>query len=127
MKFKKVLALLLSACMVIGLLGACSNNEGTDSQQPSQDVTESQDVPEDPDGEQSPAGEPTSEFTWNGQKEVWSILPTTGAEGLVLINDAMGASWRSRALLTLRRTPRVIRATRSSSWSRPSPPATWAP
>ena len=91
MKFKKVLALLLSACMVIGLLGACSNNEGTDSQQPSQDVTESQDVPEDPDGEQSPAGEPTSEFTWNGQKEVWSILPTTGAEGLVLINDAMGA------------------------------------
>lgn len=58
MKFKKVLALLLSACMVIGLLGACSNNEGTDSQQPSQDVTESQDVPEDPDGEQSPPASP---------------------------------------------------------------------
>ena len=90
MKFKKVLALLLSACMVVGLLGACSSNEGTDSQQPS-DTTESQAVSEDPAGEESPAGEPTSEFTWNGQKEVWSILPTTGAEGLVLINDAMGA------------------------------------
>ena len=33
----------------------------------------------------------TAAFKWNGQKEVWSILPTTGAEGLVWINDAMGA------------------------------------
>lgn len=33
----------------------------------------------------------TVDFTWNGNKEVWSILPTTGAEGLVWINDAMGA------------------------------------
>ena len=31
------------------------------------------------------------DFTWNGQMEVWSVLPTTGAEGLVWINDAMGA------------------------------------
>ena len=31
------------------------------------------------------------DFEWNGQKEVWSVLPTTGAEGLVWINDAMGA------------------------------------
>ncbi len=30
------------------------------------------------------------DFEWNGQKEVWSVLPTTGAEGLVWINDAMG-------------------------------------
>ncbi len=30
-------------------------------------------------------------FVWNEQYEVWSILPTTGAEGLVMINDAMGA------------------------------------
>ncbi len=30
-------------------------------------------------------------FVWNGEKEVWSILPTTGAQGLVDINDAMGA------------------------------------
>ena len=33
----------------------------------------------------------TVDFEWNGQKEVWSVLPTTGAEGLVWINDAMGA------------------------------------
>ena len=31
------------------------------------------------------------DFTWNGKKEVWSVLPTTGAEGLVWINDAMGS------------------------------------
>ena len=91
MKFRKVLALLLSACMVVGLLGACSSDEGTGSQAPSQDVTESQDPAGDPAGEESPAGEPTGEFTWNGQKEVWSILPTTAAEGLVWINDTMGA------------------------------------
>ena len=33
----------------------------------------------------------TVDFEWNGQMEVWSVLPTTGAEGLVWINDAMGA------------------------------------
>ncbi len=32
----------------------------------------------------------TGDFVWNGQYEVWSILPTTGAQGLVMINDAMG-------------------------------------
>lgn len=52
-------------------------------------------------GEENPAAEyksvseggekVTVDFTWNGNKEVWSVLPTTGAEGLVMINDAMGA------------------------------------
>ena len=38
------------------------------------------------------AAEPAAvDFTWNGQMEVWSILPTTAAAGLVAINDAMGA------------------------------------
>ncbi len=41
--------------------------------------------------EEEPAEKITVDFTWNGQKEVWSVLPTTGAEGLVWINDAMGA------------------------------------
>ena len=31
------------------------------------------------------------DFEWNGQMEVWSVLPTTGAEGLMWINQAMGA------------------------------------
>lgn len=74
MKLKKVLALVLSACMIIGLLGACGDKGAPDSA-------------ETPDA----AG-----FTWNGQKEVWSILPTTGAEGLVWINDAMGAVMESK-------------------------------
>ncbi len=30
-------------------------------------------------------------FEWNGQTEVWSILPTTGEQGLMWINDTMGA------------------------------------
>lgn len=38
------------------------------------------------------SSEPASTgFTWNGQKEVWSILPTTNAEGLMIISNAMGA------------------------------------
>ncbi len=88
MKLKKVLALVLSACMIVGLLGACGRSGGQTSDQPSQG-TESQ---EPSGGEESkdPAGD-TAEFKWNGNKEVWSILPTTAAEGLVWINDTMGA------------------------------------
>ena len=41
--------------------------------------------------EASPAEKIVVDFEWNGQTEVWSVLPTTGAEGLVWINDAMGA------------------------------------
>lgn len=29
-------------------------------------------------------------FTWNGQKEVWAILPTTGVPGLMIHADSMG-------------------------------------
>lgn len=40
---------------------------------------------------EAPAEKTIVDFEWNGQTEVWSVLPTTGAEGLVWINDAMGA------------------------------------
>ena len=33
---------------------------------------------------------PAEEFTWNGQKEVWAILPTTGVPGLLVHADSMG-------------------------------------
>lgn len=37
-----------------------------------------------------------ADFTWNGQKEVWSILPTTNAEGLMIISNAMGAAMEAQ-------------------------------
>ncbi len=77
MKLKKLLALLLALSMVFAL-AACGSNGNADS-----DTEGSKSESEGGDAE-------TEGFTWNGQKEVWSILPTTGAEGLVMINDAMG-------------------------------------
>jgi len=66
-KMKKLLAILLALAMVLSF-AACGEKEA------------------------APAAEPAAEgFQWNGQKEVWSILPTTGAEGLNIINDSMGA------------------------------------
>jgi len=46
--------------------------------------------------EEAPAEKIVVDFEWNGQKEVWSVLPTTGAAGLVWINDAMGAIMESQ-------------------------------
>ena len=62
---KKLLAILLTAAMMLAVFAGCGTSNET-------------------------SGEETAAFKWNGQKEVWSILPTTGAEGLVMINDAMG-------------------------------------
>ena len=64
---KKIVAMLLALCMMVTAFAGC----GTSSS--------------------NAAPAETTDFKWNGQKEVWSILPTTGAEGLVMINDAMGA------------------------------------
>ncbi len=97
---KKILAMLLALAMLFSL-AACAGSDkgGKDTDKPS---TDAQTTPDDtgdktPDVQPSDGGDEGSEttasgdFTWNGQKEVWSILPTTGAEGLVMINDAMGA------------------------------------
>ena len=73
---KKILALLLALVMVFSL-AACGNS----------DAPAGSDKPQENDQ--------SAEFKWNGQKEVWSILPTTQAEGLVWINDAMGAVMES--------------------------------
>lgn len=94
MKFRKALAFVLSACMIVGLLGACGDTgSGEGPTPPAQNNSQNSGAPEDntpPEGG-DPAPAPAGSFTWNGQKEVWSILPTTGAEGLIWINDTMGA------------------------------------
>ena len=88
MNFKKMLAMIMALVMVFSL-AACSN---TGDEQQSENPSESQPVESEKPSEEQPS-EPvaTGEFVWNGQKEVWSILPTTTAEGLVWINDTMGA------------------------------------
>ena len=100
---KKILALLLALVMVFAMV-ACSNtdepagnndapantpvnNENVDQNNESNEPANNE--TNEPNGEENAA--PAGEFVWNGQKEVWSVLPTTGAEGLVWINDAMGA------------------------------------
>lgn len=87
MKLRKVLALCLSSALCLSMLAACGNNADQTSTPPAEESTPGETAPAD----STPAEGTSADFTWNGQKEVWSILPTTGAEGLVLINDAMGA------------------------------------
>lgn len=62
---KKLLAILLSAVMVFALAATVMADE-------------------------APAEDGASDFTWNGQKEVWAILPTTGVPGLLVHADSMG-------------------------------------
>ena len=77
---KKVIALLLALVMVFALVACGSSN-----------------TPSTPDTPSNPGSEAPSEgFKWNGKKEVWSILPTTAAEGLIWINDTMGAVMESK-------------------------------
>lgn len=93
MKFRKVLALILSSAMCMAMLASCGGNDVqvTDAPAPSQSQSQPNgSAPAAQPTESTPVAEPAG-FEWNGQKEVWSILPTTGAEGLVWINDAMGA------------------------------------
>ncbi len=100
---KKILALALALVMVLSLT-ACGGSVDLsqlddiaaqlDSIEAKLDALTASDAAEEEpaaeEEEEEPAAE-TVDFTWNGQKEVWSILPTTGAEGLVQINDSMGA------------------------------------
>ena len=60
---KKLLVLILAAVMAFAMTGAVMAEEA-----------DAEDV----------------EFTWNGQKEVWAILPTTGVPGLLVHADTMG-------------------------------------
>lgn len=69
---KKILALILALVMVLSLV-ACGEKAPAD------------------DGAADDGAAVTEGFVWNGQKEVWSILPTTAAEGLIWINDTMGS------------------------------------
>jgi ABC-type sugar transport system substrate-binding protein len=101
---KKLLALLLAMSMVFSLAACGSSGSSSSESTDTSASTEASETPaesaateesETAEAEEAPEAEATSDFTWNGQKEVWSILPTTGAEGLVQINDAMGAIMES--------------------------------
>ena len=88
---KKFLALLLVAAMMLtAFVGCGSEAASAASSAPAEEVA-SAPAEEAASAPAEEAAAPAAEFTWNGQKEVWSILPTTSADGLVWINDTMGA------------------------------------
>ena len=91
MKFKKVLALILSSAMCLSMLAACGGDDTANTPNTDPAPTQSQTTEQTPAPSETTPAAPAGEFVWNGEMEVWSILPTTGAEGLVWINDAMGA------------------------------------
>jgi ABC-type sugar transport system substrate-binding protein len=93
MKTKRFVALLLAAMMTLSAFAGCgSSTSSGEAAASGSDTTAAaaNSAAEDAAAAEDTAAADTS-FTWNEQKEVWSILPTTGAEGLVLINDSMGA------------------------------------
>ena len=61
---KKFLAIMLAAVMVFAMAGAVMADEA--------------------------AEEPAADFEWNGQKEVWAILPVSGVPGLMVHADSLG-------------------------------------
>lgn len=102
---KKILALLMAVAMMFSLCACTATLDAdtaaklddiesrlaaveaklADGEEPAEEATEATEETETAE-EAAPI-----DFTWNGNMEVWSILPTTSAEGLVMINDAMGA------------------------------------
>jgi ABC-type sugar transport system substrate-binding protein len=104
---KKVIALVLAVVMVLSLCACGSSVDAakvdeilatlkTMQATLNQLVDDNETAEEAPEAEEAVEAEESGDkivvdFQWNGQKEVWSVLPTTGAEGLVMINDAMGA------------------------------------
>ena len=76
MRIKKILAVVLAAAVVFAL-AACGKSGGGDTPAPAGSGSSS-----------APASD--APFTWNGQKEVWAILPTTAVPGLMVHADTMG-------------------------------------
>ena len=102
---KKLLAMLLAVSMMLAVFAGCGTSASSaESSAPAEASTpaEAAAPAEDEAPAEDAAPAATTDFTWNGQKEVWSILPTTGAEGLVWINDAMGAVMQACLLYTSR-------------------------
>ncbi len=102
---KKILALALAVLMMLSLC-ACGGLDAETSAQiddilarvqalEAQLTAEEAAPAEEAPAEEAPVEEAGDkiivDFEWNGQMEVWSILPTTAADGLVWINDTMGA------------------------------------
>ena len=98
MKLRKILAIMLAAVMVLAL-AACGNSGGTTTAATTAsggDTTTAATTAASG-GDETQAAETTttatasdSDFTWNGKKEVWAILPTTGVPGLMMHADSMG-------------------------------------
>lgn len=91
---KKILALTLSVLMLFTLFAGCASTTDT----PAESTAPEAAAPVEDSAAETPVDQAVEEsakilvdFTWNGQKEVWSILPTTSADGLVWINDTMGS------------------------------------
>jgi ABC-type sugar transport system substrate-binding protein len=86
----RLIAAALSLVMIFALAacgGTSKTDTGTGGSQPATTApaTSGTDKP-------APAETPAdSGFKWNGLKEVWAIVPTTNAEGLMVICNSMGA------------------------------------
>ncbi len=92
---KKAIALLLVLSLCVMAFAGCQQTTAPAA-------TEAEPAAEEPAAEEPAAEEPAAEepaaegeFVWNGQMEVWSILPTTGAEGLIVINDSMAETMKA--------------------------------
>lgn len=95
MKSKRILAMILSGMMVLSMAACGSDSSSSSSSSGSSDDsattadTSAADTASD-DASSDDATASSTDFTWNGQKEVWAILPTTGVPGLLVHADSMG-------------------------------------
>ena len=85
MKAKKLLALILAVCMVLALCACGSSGTTTDTGSSGSSSGSGSADSGSADTGSSSGG--SAGFTWNGQKEVWAILPTTGVPGLTWNTD----------------------------------------
>lgn len=85
MKAKRVLALILSGAMLFSMAACGSSTDSSDDAAKTDDTTSAEAESDASDDTAS-----TADFEWNGEKEVWAILPTTGVPGLLVHADSMG-------------------------------------